>query len=115
MTTGYTWLRIGPESLRSTPSGAQPLSPGPDGEDVRLFARGEESVRITAHVPTLALHVFGPGRVQKSHEFGSTTALVEFVQSFEQQMLSSGWVLLDVPDRRKVVTGQIDHVEARRS
>ena len=114
MTRGYTWLLIGPESPRPA-SDAQPPSAAPDEEEVRLFARGEESVRITTHKPSLTLHVFGPGRVQKSHDFASTAALGEFLQSFERQMLGSGWTLLDVPDRRKVVVGRIDGIEERRT
>jgi hypothetical protein len=113
MTRGYTWLLIGPDSTRSAPAHTQG-PPVPNGEEVRLFARGEESVRVTTHSATLTLHVFGPGRFQKSHDFGTAAALGEFLESFEQQMLSSGWALLDVPDRRKLVIGQIEPVDARR-
>ena len=114
MTRGYTWLLTGPESARPAPVQRQ-LPPVPEGEEIRLFARGEESVRVTTHSPTLTLHVFGPGRFQKSHDFGTTAALGKFLELFEQQMLSAGWTLLDVPDRRKVVIGRIDHIEARQT
>jgi hypothetical protein len=110
MTKGYTWLLIAPEQKRAAAS--DPQSPGvPDAEAIRLFVRGDESIRITTHNRTLSLSVFGPGRVQKVHEFTTTAALGEFLQTFEQQMLGNGWMLLDVTDRRKVVRGRIDPVD----
>ena len=111
MTKGYTWLLTGTEQKRA--AAADPTSPlaAANTEGVRLFVRGDESVRITTHNRMLSLSVFGPGRVQKVHEFTSTTALGEFLESFEQQMLGNGWMLLDVADRRKVVRGRTDQID----
>jgi hypothetical protein len=111
MTKGYTWFLTGPEHKRAAALDAQSPSAISSTEAVRLFVRGDESVRITTHNRTLSLSVFGPGRVQKVHEFTSTEALAEFLESFEQQMLGNGWMLLDVADRRKVVRGRIDQAE----
>ena len=80
-----------------------------------MFARGDESVRITTHTHTLTINVFGPGRLQKSHGFGTAAALGEFLQSLEEQMLGNGWTLLDVPDRRKVVIAPAEQVQERRT
>ena len=114
MTRGYTWLLIGPESPRPAPSSAQPSSDAEGGEEIRLFARGEESIRITAHLPTMTLHVFGPSRLQKSHEFASAADFGEFLGSLRQQMMAGGWTLLDVADRRQGVVGRSDQMEGRR-
>jgi hypothetical protein len=105
MKKGYTWLLIGRDSTPGQPT---------DGEEIRLFARGDESVRITSHARTLTIHVFGPGRLQKSHDFGTADTLGKFRESLEQQMLSSGWTLLGVPDRRKALIAPIEQVEERR-
>jgi hypothetical protein len=107
MTKSYSWLLIGPEQGRSASSDAHPPAPVPGEGEIRLFVRGDESVRVMAHNRTLSLQVFGPGRVQKVHEFSSTVALGDFLQSFEQQMLGNGWMLLDVGDRRKVNPGRM--------
>jgi hypothetical protein len=109
MTKGYKWLLIGRESGRSRRSPG-----GQSDEEIRLFVRGEESIRITTHPPSMTLQVFGPGRLQKSHEFTSAADFGEFLNSFGQQMLANGWTLLDVADRRHVVVGPTDHVEERR-
>ena len=112
MTRGYTWLLIGSEA-RPAPVGAE-LSPDPQsGEEIRLFVRGEESIRITTHAPSMTLHIFGPGRMQKSHEFTSAADFGEFLDSFGQQMRATGWTLLDVTDRRHVVPGRTDQIEGR--
>jgi|SRR5688572_32995953 hypothetical protein len=114
MTRGYTWLLIGAESARPAPASTR-RSPDPQsGEEIRLFVRGQESIRITMHPSSMTLHVFGPGRTQKSHEFTSAADFREFLDSFGQQMLASGWTLLDVADRRHVVPGRIDQMEGRR-
>jgi hypothetical protein len=102
MTKGYNWLLIGPDQTRPAASDPDLLSAVTTEQEGRLFVRGDESVRIITQNRTLSLNVFGPGRVQKIHEFTSTAALAEFLRSFEQQMLSNGWMLLDVADRRKV-------------
>jgi hypothetical protein len=113
MNKGYTWLLTGPGQKRASTSDARPSSGAPNAQEVRLFVRGDESVRIATHNRTMSLQVCGPGRAQKMHEFTTAAALGEFLNTFEQQMLSSGWMRLDVTDRRKVVRGRIDLVEER--
>ena len=115
MTRGSTWLSIGRESARPAPAGTRLSPDAQGGEEIRLFVRGDESIRITAHPPSMTLHVFGPGRAQKAHEFTSATDFGEFLDSFGQQMLASGWTLLDVADRRQAVVGRTDQMEGRRS
>jgi hypothetical protein len=72
----------------------------PGEEETHLFARGHESIRITVQPAAMTLHVFGPGRVQKTHQFTSAADLVEFLQSYEEGVVQNGWTLLDVNDRR---------------
>jgi hypothetical protein len=111
MTKSYSWLLIGPDQQRPAAPDPQLLPTATNGKEGRLFVRGDESVRIITQNRTLSLNVFGPGRVQKIHEFSSTAALAEFLDSFEQQMLSNGWMLSDVSDRRKV--GRTDQARER--
>jgi len=114
MTKGYTWLLRGREKARSAPAGTR-LSPDAQGdEEIRLFVRGDESIRITTHPSSMTLQVFGPGRVQKSHEFTSAADFGEFLGSLRQQMMAGGWTLLDVADRRQGVVGRSDQMEGRR-
>jgi hypothetical protein len=69
-------------------------------DETHLFARGQESIRITIHRATMTLHVFGPGRLQKLHEFATQADLAEFLRSYEDGVVKNGWRLLDVDDRR---------------
>jgi hypothetical protein len=110
MKKGYTWLLRGRKSARSASAHTR-RSPNVEGEEIRLFVRGDESIRITAHPPSMTAHVFGPGRLQKSHEFTSAADYGEFLDSLGQQMMAGGWTLLDVADRRQVVVGRTDHME----
>jgi hypothetical protein len=106
MNKGYARFLIGRESARSNAQG---------GEETRLFVRGDESVRITAHPAAMTLQVFGPGRVQKSHEFASAADFGKFLDSFGQQMLANGWTLLDVAERRQAVAGRADQMDGHLS
>jgi hypothetical protein len=106
MTRDYRWLLIGAghgrephQEPHSTPA-ARRAPAGADGEDVRLFVRGDESMRFVIRAARHTLHVFGPGRVQKVHEFPGALELQAFLTSYEQRMLDTGWALLDVSDRR---------------
>lgn len=101
MTKDYRWLLIGPDNLRTSQAEATTTSLLSDEpEDVHLFSRGQESIRITIRSGMRTLHVFGPGRVQKMHEFSSIEDLKEFLQSYEEGVRASGWTLLDVTERR---------------
>ena len=102
MTKDYRWLLIGAEQpLRPQPQRAAHTSvlPG-DAEEIHLFVRGHESIRITIRAAMKTLLVFGPGRLQKCYEFASEAEFQEFLQSYEQGALKTGWTLLDVNDRR---------------
>jgi hypothetical protein len=106
MTRDYRWLLIGAEHARD--AHAEPNRPvvGPsaladsDNKEFRLFARGNESIRMVIRPATKTLHVFGPGRLQKLHEFVNAGELEAFLASYEQRMVDTGWALLDVDDRR---------------
>ena len=108
---GYTWLLFGRESGRSASAHTRRSPNAEEGEEIRLFVRGDESIRITTHPPSMTARVFGPGRLQKSHEFASAADLGKFLDSLGQQMMAGGWTLLDVTDRRQVVVGRTDHLE----
>jgi hypothetical protein len=54
----------------------------------------------------MTLQVFGPGRQQKSHDFTSPAEFGEFLDSFGQRLLATGWTLLDVSDRRQAGAGR---------
>jgi len=113
MTKGYTWLLMAREKAQSAPAGSRRSPDAQGGEEIRLFVRGDESIRITTHPPSM-IHVFGPGRVQKSHEFASAAEFGKFLDSFGQQMQASGWTLLDVTERRQGL-GRTDQMEGPRS
>jgi hypothetical protein len=100
MNKDYRWLLIGPDGLRSSQTETSTSLLPDEAEDVHLFSRGQESIRITIRSGMRILHVFGPGRVQKMHEFSSVEDLQEFLQSYEEGVRASGWTLLDVTDRR---------------
>lgn len=100
MTKDYRWLLIGAERPhRPELSSKTSLLPR-DADEIHLFARGQESIRITIHLAMKTLHVFGPGRVQKVHEFSSDAELQEFLQAYERSAVANGWTQLDTNDRR---------------
>jgi hypothetical protein len=100
MARNYQWLLIGPEPPRELE--AEPSSDAVRPEEILLFARGKESIRITISPATMTLQLLGPGRLQKSLEFDTAAALAEFLECYEQQALGTGWELLNVPERRTV-------------
>jgi hypothetical protein len=100
MNKDYRWLLIGPDNPRASQADAATSLLADEPEDVHLFSRGQESIRITIRSGMRTLHVFGPGRVQKMHEFSSVEDLREFLQSYEEGVRASGWTLLDITDRR---------------
>ena len=63
-----------------------------------LFARGDQSIRVTRLPTALALVVCGPGHSEQSHHFDSEAALEQFWGWYEQRLMRDGWAL--VPDRR---------------
>ena len=100
MTRSYRWLLIGDEHSPAPHPGSNASPALPDAEEIHLFVRGYESIRILIRPATKTVQVFGPGRVQKLQEFTRTTELEEFLKAYERGMLESGWTLLDVTDRR---------------
>jgi hypothetical protein len=100
MNKDYRWLLIGPEHPRGPQSGVDPSATPQAGDEVRLFARGHESIRILIRAGTSTLQVFGPGRLQKLHEFPNAAELHQFLRSYEKGVVENGWTLLDVADRR---------------
>jgi hypothetical protein len=100
MTKGYRWLLIGDEHSPAPHPGSSASPPLPDAQEIHLFVRGYESIRILIRPATKTVQVFGPGRVQKLQEFTRTADLEEFLKAYEQGVLENGWTLLDVTDRR---------------
>jgi hypothetical protein len=99
MTRGYRWL-IGNEPPAAPHRGSSASAALADAEEIHLFVRGHESIRILIRPSTKSVQVFGPGRLQKLQEFTGTADLEEFLKAYEKSMLESGWTLLDVTDRR---------------
>jgi hypothetical protein len=99
MTRGYRWL-IGNEPPLAPHPGSNASPALPDAEEIHLFVRGHESIRILIRPSTKSVQVFGPRGVQKLHEFTRTSDLEEFLKAYEQGVLENGWTLLDVTDRR---------------
>jgi hypothetical protein len=100
MNKDYRWLLIGQDHPRTSQAETTTSLLPDEAEEVHLFARGQESIRITIRAGMRILHVFGPGRVQKMHEFSSVEDLKEFLESYEEGVRANGWTLLDVTDRR---------------
>ena len=65
-----------------------------------LFVRGEESIRITTG-PQGTLRIFGPRDASQSLDFTDAASLGHFVESYQQRLLSDGWVLAIVAERRQ--------------
>jgi hypothetical protein len=48
----------------------------------------------------LELKVFGPGTLRREHAFADALSLVEYQVQFERQLLSNGYALLPLSERR---------------
>ena len=99
MTRSYRWL-IGNEPPLAPHPGSHASPALQDAEEIHLFVRGYESIRILIRPSTNSVQIFGPGRLQKLQEFTRTAELEEFLKAYEKGVLESGWTLLDVTDRR---------------
>ena len=99
MGKGYRWLLVGGERLRDSHS-ARPSQSDVNPEDVLLFTREDASIRITVLPGKTTLHLLGPGRLQKTLDFPGTAERDAFLRSYEQQLLTTGWRLLEVSERR---------------
>jgi hypothetical protein len=100
MTRNYRWLLIGNEHPADPHLGPDGAAPPLDADEIHLFVRGYESIRILIRTTSKTVQVFGPGRVQKLQEFSSPTDLQRFLESYQKDVLAAGWTLLDVNDRR---------------
>ena len=100
MTRSYRWLLIGDEHPAVPHPGSNASPALPDAEEIHLFVRGYESIRILIRPSTKSVQVFGPGRMQKLQEFTKTADLEDFLKAYEKSVLETGWTLLDVTDRR---------------
>jgi len=96
----------------------------PIGQDVErivhawLFVRGEESIRISS--PTSAtLLACGPGIAKRAYNFDNPASMQEFLQSYQERLLSEGWVLAALAERREserdIPVGHAGRAQEKRS
>jgi hypothetical protein len=70
---------------------------------VRMFTCEPDTVRWETRIVDgrgLELKVFGPGSLRRTHAFADALSLVEYQVQFERQLLSNGYALLPLSDRR---------------
>jgi hypothetical protein len=70
---------------------------------VRMFSCEPDTVRWETRIADgrgLELKVFGPGTLRGAHEFASALSLVEYQVQFERQLLSNGYAVLPLSERR---------------
>jgi hypothetical protein len=70
---------------------------------IRMFAQQLVTVRWETRIADkrgLELKVFGPGALRRSYSFQNALSLVEYQVQFERQLLSSGYGVLPLSERR---------------
>lgn len=70
---------------------------------VRMFICEPDTVRWETRITDgrgLELKVFGPGLLRREHTFPDALSLVEYQVQFERQLLSNGYTLLPLSERR---------------
>jgi hypothetical protein len=70
---------------------------------VRMFICEPDTVRWETRITDgrgLELKVFGPGLLRREHSFPGALSLVEYQVQFERQLLSNGYRLLPLSERR---------------
>ena len=70
---------------------------------VRMFTYEADTVRWETRIADgrgLELSVFGPGTLRHGHTFADALSLVEYQVQFERQLLSNGYALLPLSERR---------------
>lgn len=70
---------------------------------VRMFVSEPDTVRWETRIIDgrgLELKVFGPGIVRRAQAFPDALSLVEYQVQFERQLLSNGYALLPLSERR---------------
>lgn len=70
---------------------------------VRMFSSEPDTVRWETRIADgrgLELKVFGPGTLRRDHAFPDALSLVEYQVQFERQLLSNGYRVLPLSERR---------------
>jgi hypothetical protein len=70
---------------------------------VRMFAADPDTVRWETRILDgrgLELKVFGPGTERRAQAFPDAMSLVEYQVHYEQQLLSTGYTVLPLSERR---------------
>jgi hypothetical protein len=70
---------------------------------VRMFTCEPDTIRWETRITDgrgLELRVFGPGTLRREHSFPNALSLVEYQVQFERQLLSNGYELMPLSERR---------------
>ena len=70
---------------------------------IRMFSSEPDTVRWETRITDgrgLELTVFGPGTIRRTQAFPNALSLVEYQVQFERQLLSNGYALLTISERR---------------
>jgi hypothetical protein len=70
---------------------------------IRMFTQQLDTVRWETRIADkrgLELKVFGPGALRRSFSFQDALSMVEYQVQFERQLLSSGYGLMALSERR---------------
>lgn len=70
---------------------------------VRMFTCEPDTIRWETRITDgrgLELRVFGPGTLRREQSFPNALSLVEYQVQFERQLLSNGYALLPLSERR---------------
>jgi hypothetical protein len=70
---------------------------------VRMFSCEPDTVRWETRIADgrgLELKVFGPGTLRREHAFPDALSLVGYQVQFERQLLSNGYAVLSLSERR---------------
>jgi hypothetical protein len=70
---------------------------------IRMFTQQLDTVRWETRIADkrgLELKVFGPGAFRRSFSFQDALSMVEYQVQFERQLLSSGYGLMALSERR---------------
>jgi hypothetical protein len=67
---------------------------------VRLFVRGDETIRINVSVDGLSITTNGPGHERRIFNFGDEPTASEFIRLYEHFLTHGGWALQAFVERR---------------
>jgi hypothetical protein len=68
-----------------------------------MFTSEPDTIRWETRITDgrgLELRVFGPGTLRREHSFPNALSLVDYQVQFERQLLSNGYALLPLSERR---------------